>query len=373
MFLRLIAAAAAVALVATSAGAASQIVYIGSTASGADRGIYVAQLDLANGRLSEPRIALPSVGASFFEIGPRGRRLYAVGRSGKQGQIAAISIGDAPEQLELLNVLPTRGAGPCHVTVDAAGQHALIANYGSGSVEAYRMDSDGRLLKRTGFVQHSGSSVNQDRQQGPHAHSVNLDPGGRFALVADLGTDQLLAHPFNVSDGSLQHASASIGEVAAGSGPRHMAWHPDGTKAYLLNELNATVSVFEFDPDSGQLTDVQTVSALPPGYDGHAQASEILVHPGGKFLYAANRGHDSIALFAIDSGGRIEFVETAGCGGHWPRNFRIDPSGQFLLVANVRSNNVATFRIDQQSGKLTGPTSDQSAPAPMCIRMLSRP
>jgi 6-phosphogluconolactonase len=252
------------------------------------------------------------------------------------------------------------------VALDKSGKWLFVANYGGGSVAAFPVQEDGSLGKASTFVQHAGSSVNPQRQRRPYGHSANPSLDGRFVLAADLGLDQVLTYPLDPVKGMASSAS-SIAKIQPGSGPRHLAFHPDGRFAYVASEMAATVTAFAYDPSKGEMKELQTISMLPADFTGTKAAAEIAAHPSGKFLYASNRGHDSIAVFAIDAKGMLTAVEYVPTQGKNPRNFAIDPTGAYLLAANQDSANVVVFRIDSKTGKLTSTGDRLEAAFPVCV------
>lgn len=267
--------------------------------------------------------------------------------------------------------MPSRGAGPCHLTVDSRGRNVLVANYGSGSIAVLPIGYDGRLSEASEFIQHSGSSVNPKRQQGPHAHSINLSPDNRFAIVADLGLDQVLVYRFNPAYSTLAVNDPPFTKMNPGAGPRHFAFHPSGKFAYVISELQSTVTAFAWAAGPGTLSEIQTISALPKDFSGESYCAEVQVHPSGKFLYGSNRGHDSIAVFTVDENkGTLTPVEYASTQGKWPRNFGIDPSGAFLLAANQNSDNITVFRIDAKTGQLKPTGQTLEVGAPVCVKFV---
>jgi 6-phosphogluconolactonase len=250
----------------------------------------------------------------------------------------------------------------------------LVANYGGGSVSVLPIQSDGRLGPATGFVQHEGSSVNPRRQERPHAHSMNLDAANRFAFAADLGLDKVLVYRFDANRGTIVPNDPPAATVAPGSGPRHFAFHPRGRNAYVINEMTSTVTAFRYDAGRGRLTELHTISTLPQGFTGNNSTAEVQVHPSGRFLYGSNRGHDSIAIFSIDSDtGRLTQVGHQPTGGRTPRNFGIDPTGVYLLAANQESSTVTVFRIDPRTGRLTPTGQTVNVPVPVCVKMMAAP
>ena len=369
--------AAMVSLAGVSTVAAETMrVYFGTYTDQGSRsdGIYCSTLDTETGQLSEPVRALKATNPSFLEIHPSGRFLYAVSESGRKGIVMACAIDGDTGGLTLLNERPCQGRGPCHVSVDHAGKNALIANYSSGNAAVLPIGGDGRLAEATAVVQHIGSSVNRRRQRVPHAHSINVSPDDRFAFVADLGIDKIMIYRLDVAAGTLVANDPPSVALAPGAGPRHFAFAPDGRHAYVINELNGTVTAFAYDKETGRLTEIQTVPTLPSDFKGESTCAEVRVHPNGRFLYGSNRGHDSIAVYGIDrAAGTLTFVEHETAGIKTPRNFNIDPTGTFCLVANMDGDDVVVFRIDLQTGALV-PTGQKIAVGqPVCIRFLRLP
>jgi 6-phosphogluconolactonase len=351
-------------------------VYVGTYTQGKSKGIHLLELDLATGALTPQGLAAEATNPSFLAVHPSRKFLYAVAETGdvagkKSGAISAFAIDAKTGRLTLLNQQPSVGAGPCHLVVDGQGTHVLVANYGSGSVAALPIQEDGRLRNASGSIQHQGSSVNPKRQQGPHAHSINLDPANRFAFAADLGLDKVLIYRFDPAKGSLTPNQTPSAPVAPGSGPRHFAFHPSGRYAYVINEMLSTVTAFTYDPEQGVLKELQTVSTLPPGFQGNNSTAEVQVHPSGKFLYGSNRGHNSIAVFRIDTEtGRLTATGHQPTQGRTPRNFGVDPTGTYLLAANQASDNIVVFRIDLQTGEPRPTGHGVEIPTPVCVKMI---
>ena len=357
----------------STARAESLTVYFGTYTSGANssRGIYRSVLDLETGELAAPVLAAEAENPSFIEVHPNGRFLYAVSESGRTGTVSAYAIDKGTRDLRLLNQRPSGGEGPCHVSIDHAGKNLLVANYGSGSASVIPILPNGRLAEPAGFAQHTGSSVNPQRQKGPHAHSINVSPDNRFAFVADLGLDKIMIYRLDVEKGTIVANDPAFAQVEAGAGPRHFCFGPDGRFAYVINELDGTVTAFAYDSVSGALTPVQTVTTLPKDFRGFNACAEVRVHPGGRFLYGSNRGHDSIVVYRIEAAaGTLTFVEHETAGIKTPRNFNIDPTGRFCLVANQGGNSVVVFAIDRQTGALEPTTHKISIARPVCIRFL---
>lgn len=363
----------------TAAPKGEMLVYFGTYTNGPmSKGIYVSRLDTATGALTAPVLAAEASSPSFLAVHPNGNYLYSVNElntfEGKaSGGVSAFAIDRATGLLKILNQQPSVGAGPAHLIVDRAGQNVLVANYGGGSVTVLPLERNGKLKSASAFVQHTGSSVNPQRQKEPHAHSVNVDAANRFAYVADLGLDKILIYRLDPAKGLLTLNDPPSVSVKPGSGPRHVALHPTGRFAYLINEITCTVTAFTNDSAKGELKEIQTVSTLPAaqamqsGFSG----AEVQVHPSGKFLYASNRGHDSLAVFSIDQRtGRLTAVQNQPTLGKTPRGFGIDPDGGYLLAGNQRSDSVVVFRIDQQTGKLTPTGTKIEVGAPVCVKFV---
>ena len=354
-------------------------VYIGTYTRGASRGIYLCRLNLATGALTTPELAAEVQNPSFVALHPSRRWLYAAGELGnfrgqQTGAVSAFAIDPATGKLSLLNQQPSGGGGPCYLIVDAAGKNVLAANYGSGSVAVLPLQADGRLSEAACVIQHQGSGPDRQRQQGPHAHSINLDAANRFAFAADLGLDKILVYRFDAAQGTLAANDPPSAAVAPGAGPRHFAFHPSGKFAYVINEMHSTVTAFAYDRDAGKLQSLQTITTLPADFRGNSTTAEVQVHPSGRFLYGSNRGHDSIAVFAIDQAtGQLTAIQHQSTQGKTPRNFGIDPTGRFLLAANMDSNAIVVFRIDSATGVLTAAGHQVDVPIPVCVKLLQLP
>lgn len=348
-------------------------VFIGTYTQGesASEGIYHGRFDDQTGELKVLGLAAKSANPSFLAVHPTGKFLFAVSElGGGNGAVRSYSI--EPEgSLQPLSTQASEGDAPCHLVLDQTAGNVLLANYSSGTVAVLPVTADGHLRPASSVIRHKGSSVNKQRQAGPHAHSIHLSPDNRFALAADLGADQVFVYRFDAANGLLkQHGPPSAG-IQAGGGPRHMAWHPGGRFLYVNSELSSAVTVMEWDPESGTLKTAQTISSLPDEFEGANTTAEILVHPSGRYVYCSNRGHDSIAVFRTKPDGTLEAVEHESTGGRVPRNFLLAPGGRFLLAANQESDSIVVFRIDNDTGSLE-PTGQQiEVPRPVCIRTLA--
>jgi 6-phosphogluconolactonase len=358
-----------------SAEANSSLLYIGTYTGKKSKGIYSARFDSGTGKLSAPELAAETRNPSFLALHPNGHILYAVGETDdfqgkKTGAVSAFSIDAKAGKLSLLNQQSSAGRGPCHLAVDKSGKCVLVANYGSGSVAALPIESDGKLREPETKIQHTGSSVNRERQAGPHAHYIVTDPANRHALTCDLGLDKVLVYKLAPDKALLTPSVPPSVNVKAGSGPRHLAFHPNGRLAYLISEMEPSITVFSYGPD-GVLSELQTVSTLPDKYSGFKSGAEIQVHPSGKFVYGSNRGHDSIAVFSVDSkSGKLTFVEHQSTQGKTPRHFAIDPTGKWLLAENQDSDSIVIFSIDQATGKLSATADKVEVGAPVCIQFV---
>jgi 6-phosphogluconolactonase len=371
-----------VLFVLAASGQAAEIpVWFGTytNAKTASEGIYVARFDTATGTLSEPVLAATAKNPSFLALHPVLPVLYAVseitGPDGKpSGGILAFAIDERTGTLTKKNEQPSGGPGPCHVSVDRSGKVVLAANFGGGSVICLGLESDGSLRPVVsgtpgGFIQHEGKSVHVKRQEKPHGHSIYPAPDGRFAISCDLGIDKVLVHALDVAKATL--APHGFGATKPGAGPRHFALHPSGRFGYAVNELDLTVTGFAFDPAAGTLTELQTLSTLPDDVTDRSgfSTAEIAAHRNGKFVYASNRGHHSIAMFSVDDAtGRLTFMGVEPIHGKTPRNFVLDPTGKFLLAGGQDSNTVTVFAIDQATGRLTFTGQSVAVPSPVCIR-----
>jgi 6-phosphogluconolactonase len=352
----------------------STLFYVGTYTGGESRGIYASWLG-SDGRLAPPVLAVETVSPSFLALHASQPYLYAVNEvdtfeGAASGAVSAFRIEPESGRLTALNQVASRGGGPCHLAVDPTGKNVIVANYGGGSVAVLPIGKDGRLGNVSDFVQHRGSSANAERQAAPHAHAVELDAQGRFALVADLGLDRVFSYPFDATRGSLSASEAFSAPARPGAGPRHLAFHSSGRFVYAVNELHLTVTAFRYDAEHGRLEELQTLSTLPAGTAARPSDSgaEIAVHPSGRFLYVSNRGPDTLAVFALDPAtGRLTPIETVPSGGQTPRQFAIDPTGHFLLAANQKSNGVTVFRINDATGRLSPTGQAISVGAPVCV------
>ena len=351
--------------------------YVGTYTGAKSQGIYTFTFDAVTGEMGPVELAATAVNPSFLAMAPDRRHLYAVGEigeAGKKGGVVSAFAIEADGKLTLLNEVSTVGAGPCHLTVDKTGRMVLAANYGGGSVVSFPVKADGSLGEHTGFVQHTGRSVTP-RQSQSNAHSVNISPDNRFVLVADLGLDQVLTYKIDPASATFAPHDPALVKTTPGSGPRHLYFHPNGRFAYVINEIALTITVFSFDAARGMLAEIQTVSTLPLADAAAPKSSwstaEIAVHPNGKFLYGSNRGHDTIAIYAIADDGKLALVQNTAAEVKVPRHFALDPTGQWLFTEGQKSGDIALFRVDSGTGLLTFTGKRLEVGSPVCLKFIA--
>ncbi len=346
--------------------ASEESFYVGTyTKPAGSRGIYHYSLNTATGEVKGGDLAAATENPTFLAIRPGGKFLYAVNEVNKGTIVAYAILPDG--KLKALNQQSSGGSGPAHVWVDSSGRSALAANYGSGSIAALPIREDGSLGEPGSTIQHTGSSVDPNRQKEPHAHSIYTDATDRYAYACDLGLDEVLVYKFDAAKALLSPNDPPFAKIAPGSGPRHLAFHPKGY-AYVINEMANTITAMKHDAEHGTLKEIQTIRTLPEGYSGENSTAEIFIHPNGKFVFGSNRGNNSIAVFAIDlATGKLSLVELTSTQGKNPRNFAIDPTGKFLLAANQDTDDVVVFRIDETTGKLTPAGQSFKCGAPVCV------
>lgn len=348
------------------------LVYFGTYTGVESKGIYVSRFEADTGKLTEPELAAQTGNPSFLAVHPNGRLLYAVGELGdfqgkRAGAVSAFALDRKTGKLTLLNQQPSGGQGPCHLALDSKGHCVLVANYGSGSIAALPVQKDGSLAGAASTIQHAGSSMNPQRQAGPHAHQIVVDRGDRHALVCDLGLDKVLVYRLDAKRALLSANDPPFASVAPGAGPRHLAFTPNGRFVYVINELNSTITAFAYDGRRGDLKELQTVSTLPENFSGNSTCAEIEVHPSGRFVYGSNRGHDSIVVYEADKeSGRLSLVGHQSTQGKTPRHFATDPTGRWLLAENQGSNNVVVFKIDLKTGRLVATGRPVAVGSPVC-------
>jgi 6-phosphogluconolactonase len=360
-------------------GAKDLLVYFGTYTDTTSKGIYVSHFDPATGALSKPELAVAAPNPSFLALTPDAKYLYAVNEINSfggqaSGSVSAFTVHKDTGLLTPLNKQQTLGADPAHLSVDRDGRTVLVANYTGGSIATFPIVADGSLGPMVSFVQHTGRSVNPERQTGPHAHQILADPTNQFAYVPDLGLDKVMIYRFDRVAHTVTPAAPPSASVKPGAGPRHLAFDVSGAHVYVINELACTITAFTRNPSNGSLTELQTISSLPPGdapQPGYSTA-EIAVGPSGTFLYGSTRGHDSISVYSIDpASGRLSFVASTKLPGKTPRGFGITPDGSYMLVAHQNSDLVAVFRIDKTTGKLTATGSSVTLGKPVDVKFVT--
>jgi 6-phosphogluconolactonase len=371
-------------LAAAPALANDEIVFFGTRNNGPTRGFYTSHFDSDTGKLTVPEFNARTDSPAYFVITPDSRHLYACNsesnfRGGtNMGGVSAFAIDTATAKLTFLNDTPSGGGDPSYITLDHTGRFVLVANYQGnrtpgegGTVAVYALKPDGSLGERTAFDQHKGTSIDPDRQKQAYAHSIVVDPSNHFAIVDDLGLDKVFVYRFDDKTGTLTANDPPFASVKPGSGPRHTAFHPSGRVVYVIQEMGSMITAFHWDGDKGTLEKFQEISTLPSDFTGTNTAAEIRVHPSGRFLYATNRGHDSVAMFAIDPRTfELSMTGTVPSAGKTPRNFEFDPLGRWMIVTNHGSDNAVVFSIDQVTGKLTQCGDPVAVTYPFCPRFL---
>lgn len=353
------------------------IAYVGSyTTKTESKGIYSFHFDTTTGKMTEFELAGAGKDPSWVVVHPSGKYLYAANEMGEGSTVSAYSIEPKSGKLTLLNSLPALGKDPCHLSFDRSGKFLLVANYSSGNVVVFPIGTDGKLGQHTALESDAGKTgPNEKRQDGPHAHWIGASESDQLVYVADLGLDRVIIYKFDAAKGILAPAAEpdhrpKAAEFTPGTGPRHIAFSKNRKFMYGLGELTSTLTVFASGaPD--EFTPIQSLPMLPAGFSGRNDAAEIELHPSGKFLYASNRGHDSVAVYSVDQlKGTLTQVEDVPTLGKEPRHIAIDPGGHFLLVENQNTNSIVEFRIDQVTGKLTATGETLATPSPICIAFL---
>jgi len=342
---------------------------VGTYTDEGSEGIYTVGVD-TSGAVERRSVADAGRNPSFLAISPDGGTCYAVNEI-EDGAVTALSVDQDTGALTRLDQVTTGGgADPCHCSVDATGQYLLVAHYTGGAVAMVPI-ADDAVGDPTAVVEHSGSGPNEERQASAHPHSIQPGPDNEFVYVPDLGADRVVGYELDLERGTLLPAEDATVALPDGAGPRHMAFGPDGEYAYLINELDSTVAVLSRDADTGGLSVVGTAPTLPAEYDGENITADIHVHPSGEWVFGSNRGHDSIAIFAVeDRAGHIEFRGTESTRGEWPRNFALTPDGEALIAENMHSDEIVTFERDATTGDLSPTGHVTDVPSPSCLQFL---
>ncbi len=356
------------------APAADPLVFVTAFAPGDKGGIHAYEFDTKSGKLKPVHRTAGAENPFFLALSPNKKFLYSIHAKqfgGKENeQVAAYEVVGRTGELKLLNRQSAEGTAACYLDVDATGKMVLVANYSSGSVASLPVKADGSLGEKASFVQHKGSSVNPQRQKEPHAHCIVVSPDNKYAFAADLGTDQIFCYKLDPATAKLTPNDPPFAKSPAGAGPRHLTFHPNGRRVYAINELLNSVTVFDYDKESGKLTEKQTLPTLPGDFKGTSHCADLKITPDGKFLYGTNRGHDSIAAYSIADDGKLSLLAIEPSLGKGPQNLAITPDGAWLLCANLPGNNVAVFKIDAKTGGLKSSGEPLKQPSPSCIMLL---
>ncbi len=368
----------------TAPSGADYYVFFGTHNSGATRGFYLSTFDSKTGALSVPKMDVHSDGCAYYVIAADGKHLYTCnsvmnfGGTQHMGAISAFALDPKTGQLTLLNQKPSGGEDPSYICLDQTGKFALVANYQGnrvagegGTIAVFAIQADGSFGERTAFDQHKGTSIDPSRQKQAYAHSIIVDPTNRFAIVCDLGLDKVFVYKFDEKTGTLAPNDPAFATVKPGSGPRHPIFHPNGKIVYVLHEMGSMITAFHWDSDKGALSAFQEISTLPADFKGTSACAEIRISPDGKFVYASNRGDDSIAEFSVDPESfKLTMVGTTKSGGKTPRNFDWDPTATWMIVSNHDSDNAVVFKRDAATDRLTQTGAPIAVTYPLCPRFL---
>lgn len=359
-------------------GEGESFVYVGTdTRSNVSKGVYGFRFNTSTGTLTSLGLMAETPSPRFMAVHPNGRFLYtanereasdAAGNEVMGNKVSSFSIDPQSGRLTLLKRTPSAGNGPAHVVVDPTGKALIVSNYRGGNVAVLPIQADGTLGDATSVDQHSGHGANPARQEGPHAHGSAISPDNRHVLVGEHGIDQVMIYRFDAAKGTLVAAKPPSFTAPPGHAPRHVVFHPNGKTAYVVNELSSTLTVFAFSSADATLRQLQDVRTTPAEFSGDNSLAEVLVDKEGKFVYASNRGHDSVAVFAIDpSKDTVSLVEHVPAGGKTPWSIALDPTGSFLFAGNRASSNLAVFRVDSKTGRLTSTGQVLDVPEPTSI------
>lgn len=333
---------------------------------GRAQGIYLADFDPETGTIRNALVAADVENPTWITLDPSKRYLVAVNEH-ENGRVTSFARSLDTGELATINIQLTRGDGPCYVSIHPSGHYAFVANYGSGNLAVLPMNDDGSLEPTSDVIRHEGRGSHEARQEGPHTHMIAPSPGGTLVLATDLGLDQLDLRRLDPETGRLNPVDNGTVKLHPGAGPRHFAFSPDGRTAYVINELDSTLSVFDFDEEAATMTHRQTVPALPADFQGQSTTAQVVVSPDGRFVYGSNRGHDSVAIWAVAEDGSLSLTGHVLTGGKTPRNIALDPSGRWLLAANQDSDTIFVFRRDAGTGGLEQAGDPFSVPSPVCL------
>lgn len=353
-----------------------EYIYVGTYNEEGKPGIFVYEFDRNKGSMSLIQEVGGMGSPSYLEIHPSGEYLYSVNRSSvtpdkKWGSVSSYKIDQKKGTLTHFNDQPSQGSESCHISIDSNGRLVFVSNYSTGNLSVFPVLKDGSLDECSDVEQHTGNSINQQRQKGPHVHQSIVSPNDNFLYVSDLGIDLVKTYSIDYNKNSVTGIPESDGLVDKGSGPRHSTVHKNQKFAYVINELASTVTAFKIEAGNGRLIPIQTISTVPEDYKEVNYCADIHIDPTGKFLYGSNRGHNSLAIFKIDKDtGKLVSTGYQSTFGEWPRNFLIDPKGEFVFAANQNSNNIVLFRRNSESGELSKIEKEIKVPKPVCLKIL---
>ena len=348
--------------------------YVGTYTEGDNEGINVFKFDTSDGDLDYITTVKNVKNPSYLAVHEKKNLLIAVNEIGqyggeKTGSVSSFQINPSTGNLTMLNQVASGGGAPCYVSLNRTGDLAFVSNYSGGNISVFQINSGGSLKEMSDLKEHEGKGANEKRQNAPHAHSVTLDPKENHALAVDLGIDKVISYAVDYKHGKLNEKNSF--SLAPGSGPRHIAFHPNKKFVFVINELNSTITSCAYNSTDGSMVEIETITTLPDDFTGESYCADVHVAPDGNFLYGSNRGHNSIAIFSIDEKtGNISTVGHQSVKGEWPRNFMIDPTGQFLLVANQHTNNIVVFKVDKESGLLKSNGVEVKVSKPVCLKMM---
>jgi 6-phosphogluconolactonase len=355
------------------AQSSKEYIYVGTYTRRDSKGIYVYEFDRSKGVLKEIQTESSLVNPSFLEIHPSGKFLYAVSEKDEMGETAAFSLDSKSGKITFINKESSKGGASCHISIDKTGKYAFVSNYGGGNLSMFPIEKTGALKPASQTIQNEGSSIDKERQNGPHVHSAFVSPDNKFLFVSDLGTDKISIYSIDTKQGKLTTAVTPFIKVAPGAGPRHLVFNPNGKYFYSAEELYSTIGVLKYDQKTGAVNIVKdSIKSLPDDFKEFNKSADIHTDPAGKFLYMSNRGMDALSIFSIkEDGAKIELIGQQEVMGKAPRNFLVDPKGEFVFVANQETDNIVIFKLDKNTGKLTYTGNQTKVPAPVCIKMVS--
>ncbi|MFD1142364.1 lactonase family protein [Larkinella insperata] len=350
-----------------------EIIYVGTYSTRGSEGIYVLEFDRSAGSLKQLQTVSNAKSPSFLAVHPSGKYLYSVNEAAaNSGGVSSYSIEPKTGKLTMMNQQSSHGRGPCHIAVDQTGKLAFVSNYGGGTFTVLPIKNDGTLGAATDTLKYEGKGANSQRQEKPHIHSATVSPNNRFVYVCDLGTDKVYIYEFDKASGKVKPAATPYASVAPGSGPRHIAIHPNGKYLYLVEELTSSVATFALDSKTGALTLLQdNVKTLPADFTGNNTSADIHTDPKGKFLYQSNRGHNALAVLSIANDGKVTLNGQQSTDGKTPRNFLIDPKGEYAFAANQDTDNIVVYKIDGKTGQLNPTGTQIKVPAPVCLKLFT--